>query len=265
MKFTDQVVWITGASSGIGEALAQAFAQEGAHLVLSARREDELQRVANLCQVYGHSVLVLPFDMTQLDQHDLMLEKVVATFGRIDVMVLNAGVSQRSFVEDTHLEVYRKLFEINFFSIVALTQKLLPLFKKQGSGTFVPIASVAGRISTPRRGAYGASKHALIGFFDSVRAEVYDYGIQVCTILPGYIKTNISLNAMNEHGEAYGKMDPNQAKGLDPNITAQGIVQAVFEKKKEFFIGGKLEALGLFVKRLSPSLLFWMIRKIKNT
>lgn len=265
MKFSQQVVWITGASSGIGEALAYTFAQEGAHLVLSARREAELQRVANQCQAYGPSVLVLPFDMTQLELHDAMLEQVLSTFGRIDIMVLNAGVSQRSFVEDTQLDVYRKLFEINFFSIVALTQKLLPVFKKQGSGTYVPIASVAGRISTPRRGAYGASKHALIGFFDSVRAEVYDKGISVCTVLPGYIKTNISLNAMNEHGQAYGKMDPNQAKGLDPTLTAQGIVQAVFAKKKEFFIGGKLEALGLFIKRLSPSLLFWMIRKVKNT
>ncbi len=265
MKFINQVVWITGASSGIGEALAHAFAQEGAHLVLSARRESELQRVANQCQTYGHSVLVLPFDMVQLELHDAMLEQVLSTFGRVDIMVLNAGISQRSFVEDTQFDVYRKLFEINFFSIVSLTQKLLPVFKKQGSGTFVPIASVAGRISTPRRGAYGASKHALIGLFDAVRAEVHDLGIKVCTILPGYIKTNISLHAMNEHGQAYGKMDPNQAKGLDPNITAKGIVQAVFLQKNEYFIGGKLEALGLFVKRLSPSLLFWMIRKIKNT
>ncbi|RXK50830.1 SDR family oxidoreductase [Aquirufa rosea] len=265
MKFSQQVVWITGASSGIGESLAKAFAEEGAHLVLSARRESELQRVATGCLQQAGSVLVLPFDMTDLEVHESMLEKVLASYGRIDVMVLNAGVSQRSMVENTKLEVYRTLFEINFFSIVALTQKLLPVFKKQSSGIFVPIASVAGRISTPRRGAYAASKHALIGFFDAVRAETQDLGIHVCTVLPGYIKTNISLNAMNEDGEAYGKMDPNQAKGLDPDVTAQGIVQAVFAKKKEFFIGGKLEALGLFVKRLSPLLLFWMIRKVKNT
>jgi short-subunit dehydrogenase len=261
MKFHNKVVWITGASSGIGEALAYAFAAEGALLVLSARREEELQRVAKTCG----NAYVLPFDMLSLAEHADRVQDVINTYGRIDYLVLNAGVSQRSFVKDTEFDVYRRLFEVNFFSIVSLTQAVLPIFTAQKSGVFVPIASVAGRISTPRRAAYGATKHALIGFFDSVRAEVFADGIRVTTILPGYIKTNISLHAMNEKGEAYGKMDPNQAKGLDPNFTAQKILQAILTEKNEFFVGGFLEGFGLFVKRFFPSIMPFMLRKIKNT
>lgn len=261
MKFHNKVVWITGASSGIGEALAYAFAAEGALLVLSARREEELQRVAKACG----NAYVLPFDMLSLAEHPDRVNDVIKTYGRIDYLVLNAGVSQRSFVKDTEFDVYRRLFEVNFFSIVSLTQAVLPIFTAQKSGVFVPIASVAGRISTPRRAAYGATKHALIGFFDSVRAEVFADGIRVTTILPGYIKTNISLHAMNEKGEAYGKMDPNQAKGLDPNFTAEKILQAILAGKNEFFVGGFLEGFGLFVKRFFPSIMPFMLRKIKNT
>ncbi|MEY4955434.1 MAG: hypothetical protein RI981_1519 [Bacteroidota bacterium] len=179
MDFKNKIVWITGASSGIGEALANEFAAKGANLALSARREAELQRVARNCEVHGGSVLVLPFDMVETAIHAKQVEAVLTAYGRIDVLVLNAGVSQRSFVLDTQFDVYRRLFEINFFSIVHLVQQVIPVFQKQHAGVFVPIASVAGRISTPRRAAYGASKHALIGFFDSVRAELHDHGIQV--------------------------------------------------------------------------------------
>jgi len=265
MEFKNKIVWITGASSGIGESLAYEFASQGANLVLSARREEELQRVAKSCESHGGSVLVLPFDMVDLAQHGPHVSRVLQTFGRIDVLVLNAGVSQRSFVLDTKFDVYRSLFEVNFFSIVHLVQQVIPVFQNQQAGVFVPIASVAGRISTPRRAAYGATKHALIGFFDSVRAELHAHGVQVTTILPGYIRTEISLHAMNEHGEKYGKMDPNQAKGLDPQIAAQKIVLAVSKGKNYFFVGGALEKFGLLVQRLFPSILPWMLRKIKNT
>ena len=262
---TKKTVWITGASSGIGEALAYAYARDDSNLILSARREDELNRVAEICRTSNNKVLVLPFDMTDLACQQDMVEKVFNEFGQIDIVYLNAGVSQRSYVLDTEFDVYRKLFEINFFSIVHLVQQIIPKFQNQQSGTFVPIASVAGRISTPRRAAYGASKHAIIGFFDSLRAEMHPYGIRVSTILPGYIKTNISIHAMDAKGENYGKMDPNQAKGLDPDFTAEKIKNAVSKGKNEFFIGGTKEALGLFIKRFCPSLLPWLLRKIHNT
>lgn len=260
-----KTVWITGASSGIGEALAYAYARENANLILSARREEELKRVAEKCHTSLNKVKVLPFDMTDLACHTEKVAEIYQEFGQIDIVFLNAGVSQRSFVLDTEFEVYRILFEINFFSIVHLVQQLIPKFQFQQSGIFVPIASVAGRISTPRRAAYGASKHALIGFFDSLRAEMHPYGIRVTTVLPGYIKTNISIHAMDAKGGHYGKMDPNQAKGLDPDWTAEKIKQAVAESKNEFFIGGKKEAFGLFVKRFFPNLLPWLLRKIHNT
>jgi len=265
MSFKHQVIWITGASSGIGEALAYAFARAGAHLVLSARREEALQEVAARCQTGDNRVQVLAFDVTDMDLHPAMVAEVLKVHGRIDVLVLNAGVSQRSKVLDTKMEVYRALFELNFFSIVSLTQQVLPHMLAQGKGALVPIASVAGRISTPRRAGYGASKHALIGFFDALRAECHEAGLRVHTILPGYIKTNISLHALKEDGGAYGQMDPNQAKGLDVDYTAERIVQAIASGKPEFFIGGRLEAFGLFVKRFFPSLAFFLLRKIKNT
>ncbi|MFM1912941.1 MAG: hypothetical protein RIR51_779 [Bacteroidota bacterium] len=258
-------VWITGASSGIGEALAKQFAKRGDNLILTARREDELNRVAKDCQNGNNQILVLPADLTILDNHSSLVDKIIKDFGSIDILVLNAGVSQRSRVIDTDFKVYRNLFEINFFSLVSMVQAVLPIFRKQGYGHFVPIASVAGRISTPRRAAYGATKHAVFGFFDALRAEEHDFGIQVTTILPGYIKTNISIAAMNEKGENYGKMDPNQAKGIDVDYTAKKIMQAILAKKNEYFIGGKLEAFGLFVKRFFPSLGFYLIRRIKNT
>lgn len=265
MTYSGKIVWITGASSGIGEALAYAFAAQGANLVLSARRESELQRVAKACEQHGVNTFVLPFDMLDLQAHKQHVDSVIQTFGQIDVLVLNAGVSQRSFVANTNFDVYRHLFEINFFSIVSLVQHVLPLFQQQKSGIFVPIASVAGRISTPRRAAYGASKHALIGFFDSLRAEVHADGIRVTTILPGYIRTDISLHAMNEQGLPYGKMDPNQAKGLDPNVTAHKILEAVAKGKNMFFVGGALERFGLIVQRLFPSIMPFMLRKVRNT
>ena len=260
-----QTIWITGASSGIGEALAYAYAREDANLILSARREDELNRVAEACKTPNNQVKVLAFDMMDLDCHKAKVEEIYQEFGKIDIVFLNAGVSQRSYVLDTSFEVYRKLFEINFFSIVHLVQEIIPKFQAQQSGTFVPIASVAGRISTPRRAAYGASKHALIGFFDSLRAELHPFGIRVTTVLPGYIKTNISLHAMNEQGQAYRKMDPNQAKGLDADWTAEQIKKAVNQGKIEFIIAGRKEKFGLFVKRFFPNLLPFLLRKIRNT
>ncbi|RVU24980.1 SDR family NAD(P)-dependent oxidoreductase [Sandaracinomonas limnophila] len=265
MTIKKNTVWITGASSGIGEALAYAYARENANLILSARREEELNRVAELCRTSQNKVLVLPFDMVDLEYHSTALEIIGKEFDQIDLVYLNAGVSQRSSILDTDFSVYRKLFEINFFSIVHLVQKLIPVFQKQGFGTFVPIASVAGRISTPRRGAYAASKHAIIGFFDALRAEMYPLGIRVCTILPGYIKTNISIAAMDATGGKYGKMDPNQAKGLDVNWTAEEIKKAVSAGLNEKIIAGKKEKLGLFIHRFFPKLLPFVLRKVHNS
>jgi len=260
-NFKDKVVWITGASSGIGEALAMAFAQEGAKLVLTARRREELERVKTQTALPDANVLVLPMDVTQLDHAKPAADQVIAYFGRIDVMIHNAGVSQRSYINDTDLEVYQRLMNVNFFSTVALTKAVLPHMMAQHSGHFIVMSSVAGKIGTIMRSGYNAAKHALQGFYDSLRAEGYPHQIKVTTICPGYIRTNISVNAMDASGSKFGKMDSNQAQGIPAEVCAQKILDAVRKDKKEIYIGGFKEVAAIYLKRFFPNLLFDQVRK----
>ena len=259
--FKDKVVWITGASSGIGEAIAMAFAKEGAKLVLTARREDELQRVKLATGLPDSSVLVLPMDVTQFEKAHGAAEQVIRHFGRVDIMVHNAGVSQRSYVNDTDLDVYQRLMNVNFFSTVAITKAVLPYMMQQKSGHFIVISSVAGKIGTIMRSGYNAAKHALQGFYDALRAEGYKDNIKVTTICPGYIRTNISLNALDASGSKFGKMDSNQAKGIPVDKCARRILDAVKNDKKEIYIGGFKEVAAIYLKRFFPNLLFDQVRK----
>lgn len=256
-----KVIWITGASSGIGEAITLESAKRGAKLVLSARREDELQRVKKLTGLPDSDVLVLPLDVTQFDKAVGAAEMVVKHFGRIDIMVHNAGISQRSYINDTDLAVYQRLMDVNFYSTVALTKAVLPYMMNQKSGHFIVISSVAGKIGTIMRSGYNAAKHALQGFYDSLRAESYEYGIQVTTACPGYIKTNVSVNALDESGKKFGKMDSNQAQGMEPSECANRILDAVEKNKKEIYIGGFREVAAIYLKRFFPDLLFDQVRK----
>jgi len=258
--FRDKVIWITGASSGIGEALSCAFAGEGAQLVLSARREDELQRVARQSRLAADRVLVLPLDAEHPATFEACTHTVLQTFGRIDMLVLNAGISQRSFVRETSLAVDRRIMEVNYFGVIGLAKSVLPVFMEQQSGHFVVTSSVVGYIGTPMRSAYAASKHALHGFFDSLRAEHWRDNIRVTLVCPGYIKTAISIHALNERGEKFNKMDENQAKGISPEVCAAGIIKAIKQNKEEIYIGGK-EILGIYLKRFFPGLLSRAIRK----
>ena len=259
--YQNQVVWITGASSGIGEALAMAFAAQDARLVLSARREAELDRVRQATGLPAERVLVLPLDVTDYAAATMAAAKVIQYFGRLDVMVNNAGVSQRSYVHDTELSVYQRLLDVNFLSTVALTKAVLPTMKQQQSGQFIVISSVAGKVGTIMRSGYNAAKHALHGFYDSLRAESYNDGIRVTIICPGYIKTSVSVNALNEKGQQYGKMDANQAKGLDVDLCATKIIRAAAAGKKEVYIGGFTEVLAVYLKRYWPGLLYDLIRR----
>jgi short-subunit dehydrogenase len=260
-NFKDKVVWITGASSGIGEALTMAFAKEGAKLVLTARRREELERVKQQTGLPDADVLVLPLDVTQFDQAKPAAEQVIARFRQIDVMVHNAGVSQRSYIDDTDLEVYQSLMNVNFFSTVALTKAVLPHMIARQTGHFIVMSSVAGKIGTIMRSGYNAAKHALQGFYDSLRAEGYRHNIKVTTICPGYIRTNISLNALNASGDKFGKMDSNQAQGIPADVCAEKILDAVRKDKKEIYIGGFKEVAAIYLKRFFPSLLFDQVRK----
>jgi dehydrogenase/reductase SDR family protein 7B len=256
----DKVVWITGASAGIGEALAYSFAVHGAKLVLSARRADELQRVAENCK--ANDILLLPLDLADQNNFEKKKEEVINKFGRIDILVNNGGISQRSLAKETLLEVDRRVMEINYFGTIALSKTVLPQFLKQGSGRYVVISSAVGKIGSPYRSGYAASKHALHGFFDSLRAELYDDGIRVLLVCPGFIKTDVSVNALTGSGEKLGTMDAATATGLTARECADQIVAGILSNKEEIVVGGFKEKLGLWVKRFSPSLFSYLLRKM---
>lgn len=175
MQFAGRSVWITGASSGIGEALAKAFARRGARLVLSARRGHELERVRDAIVAAGRAgedVRVLPFDVTEESVLDDVVRRAEAAHGGVDVLVNNAGITQRSLALETEMAVYRRIMEVDFFAPVALTQKLLPHMVARGDGLIAVTSSVAGKIGVPLRSAYCAAKHAVMGYCDALRAEI---------------------------------------------------------------------------------------------
>ena len=262
----DKVVWITGASSGIGEALTYEMAKTGAKLILSARRKKELERVKGNCEATAQpNIRILPLDVTETSTLGLHTEAAIQLFGHVDVLVNNSGISQRSFVKDTLLEVDRKLMEVNYFGAITLTKLLLPHFMKRKSGHYVTVTSVTGRFGTPYRSGYAASKHALHGFFDSLRAELYydlKDAIKVTMICPGFIHTPITLSAVTGDGSPLGKMDEAQYKGKPAEWCARKIIQAIKKEKEEVYIGGK-EVLGVYVKRFFPLWFSRIIRKAK--
>ena len=260
-RFEGKVVWITGASSGIGAALAEAFAREGATLVLSARRRAELDQVAATCGGAGH--LVLPLDLTKPETFPSSAEEVYRRFGRIDILVHNGGISQRARVEDTRLDVDRRLMEVNYFGAVALTKAVLPAMQSARSGHFVVISSVAGKVGTPHRSAYSATKHALHGFFDCLRAENADRGLSVTMICPGFIRTEVSKNALTGDGTPTNVTGQDIASGHPADLTANQILAAVHGKESEAYVGafGK-ERLALVLKRVWPGLLERLVRNV---
>lgn len=249
-----KTVWITGASSGIGEALAIQCAHEGANLVLTARREEELKKVAAKTGLSDKSVLILPADLYEYNQVDLLTEQVIARFGTIDVLFNNAGISSRALAIESPVAIDQKVMDIDYFSVIALTKSVLPHMIRQNSGHIVVTSSVVGKIGTPLRSAYAAAKHALHGFFDSIRQEVIDYGINITIVCPGYIHTQVSVNAITPSGEKFNKMSHNQQKGIDPLVMASKMIKAVYKNKSELIYGGK-EVFGIYLYRFAPRLL----------
>lgn len=263
--FKGQTIWITGASSGIGEALAHEFAKAGAKLVLSARREAELERVKAAVVASGsaaENILVLPLDVTDEAQLDKAVADAKAFSGRIDMLINNAGISQRSLCVDTDMATYRKLFEVDVFGQIALTKAVLPVMIAQGSGHMVVTASVAGKIGVRQRTGYCAAKHAVMGFFDALRTEVAEHGIKVTTITPGFIRTNIATHALKGDGSEFGKVDKNIAGGMDVTECAKVIMRGFERGKKEIPVGNGPEMKALLVKRFLPNTLFKMVEKM---
>lgn len=259
MEITENtVVWITGASSGTGEAMAYAFSQYGARLILSARREEALNEVKNKC-AFPEKVKVLPLDLEQHDELPQKAQQALGMYGKIDILFNNGGVSQRSLAAETDFSVDKRLMDINYFGAVILTKSVLPILTKQGSGHIAVMTSLAGKFGIPYRSAYAASKHALHGFFDSLRAEVYQYNIKVTLITSGYIKTDIAHNAFNAKGDASRKADPGIENGMPAELFAKKAVNAVRHNKQELLLGGS-ERFGVILKRFFPRILNRVVR-----
>jgi len=255
--FTNKVIWITGATSGIGEALALALSEKGAKLVLSARRVEELERVKSNCK---GEALILPLDLSKMDEFEALTQKVISHYGRIDYLINNGGISQRSEAFETPLELDRKIMEVNYFGNIALTKAVLPQMQKQKSGCIVPISSLSGKFGFFLRSAYSASKFALVGFYESLRLEEEKNNINVSIVFPGFIRTEISKNALSKEGKSTGEMDNNQNKGVTAEKCAKQIINGLEKNKLEIKAGaGELKAIT--IKRLFPKLFHKIIKK----
>lgn len=256
-SFKNKVVWITGASSGIGKEAAMQLSKMGAKLILSSRKETELNDLKSSLSD-PESTLVLPLDLTQPETFAEAVAKVYNQFGKVDLLFNNAGISQRSYVVDTDISVDRKLMEINYFGTVALTKAVLPRMLKAGGGHFAVVTSVVGKFGFGVRSAYSASKHALHGFFESLYIELNKQGIEITLIAPGPIQTDISINALDGSGKATGEMDDMQKNGMPVDMAVNEMLHAIANKKKEIIIGGFKEKLGVKLKAFWPKLFFKM-------
>lgn len=264
MDLSKKTIWITGASSGIGEAVAMQYATLGHNLILSARRQTELERVANACNALGGKCYILTLDLADLKNPETLVQEALAFTGKIDVLVNNGGITQRSLAADTSTEVVRKIMEVNFFGQVALSSALVPHYIKAGGGQFAVLSSLTGIFGFGLRSTYSASKHALHGYFESLAIENYKHNIHITMVCPGRILTNISINAINGDGSNYGKLDEGQKNGIDAITCAKKIISAVDRKKREVLIG-KMDLVMVYLKRFLPYLFFKVVVKLDPT
>ena len=260
MNLTDTIVWITGASSGIGRALAIECARQGATLMLTARRADALEEKRRQCE-RPESHRCLEHDVTDGQSHDAVLQAILQAWDRLDVLILNAGIGQRGSVAETDPAVERHLMDVNYFGQTEVLHAVLPHFLQRGKGQVVVVTSIMGKLATPRRATYAASKHALHGFFESLRAELYRTDISVTLLCTGYIRTPISLSAVKGGGEVYGAMDDQHRNAMPANIYARKAVRAIVRRKPIAYVGGP-ERFGPQLERLSPALVRWLLPRI---
>lgn len=255
----NKVFWITGASSGIGEGLVKVLAPQNVKLILSSRRLDALEEVKAQCP-HQENVKILTIDLSKPETLEAKTNEALALFGRIDIVIHSGGISQRSYAMDTDIEVSRRLMEVNFFSTIILTKNLLLSMQKNGFGHIVIISSLAGKFGNLDRSSYAASKHALHGYYESLREELYKTGIYITIVIPGFIKTNISLNALTEKGDKFDKIDAVPENGISAEDCSKQIIKAITKQNKEVRIGGK-ELIALYIKQYFPRLLSSVLRK----
>lgn len=264
MYYKNKIIWITGASSGIGEALAYSLSKKGSRLILSARRTEELERVKKNCTGNPDEITVLPLDLTETDKLEEKTTEALSLFGPIDMLFNNGGISQRAFALDADLDSVRYLMEVNFFGAIALAKAVVPVMIRNGQGHVVVTSSVMGKIGTRHRSAYAASKHALHGWFDSLRQEVQQQGVDITLVCPGYIKTAITKNALTADGTRLNEMGEAHKKAMTPEQFVEKLLPKVEGGKKEVYIGGK-EILTVYLKRFFPALLEKILVRAKVT
>ncbi|MBA6153675.1 SDR family oxidoreductase [Gelidibacter maritimus] len=257
MNFNNKTIWITGASSGIGKALALRLSHYNCQLILSSRREDALESVKQQCK-NPEQVAILPFDLADYNQMQPIALKAIQFFGTVDILINNGGISQRSLVIDTTVEVYKKLMDIDYLGTVALTKALLPHFVKRKTGQFVTVSSVMGKFSSPLRSGYCGAKHALHGFFDTLRLEHEKDNVKVTLICPGFVNTDVARNALIGDGSQQRYQDESTQNGLDVDVFAKRMLKAIKRDKFEVYIG-KTEVLGVYLKRFVPKILHWYL------
>ncbi|NER19040.1 SDR family oxidoreductase [Spongiivirga citrea] len=258
--FNNKTIWITGASSGIGEAFVHELAKHSCRLILSSRKRDELERVKKEAALIDENCLVLPLDLANYHNMKLIVEEATNHFGKVDILINNAGLSQRSLIAETDISVDEKLMQVNYLGTVALSKAILPHFIANKSGHFAVVTSLMGRFGSPYRSGYCGAKHALHGFFDVMRMEHEKDGVAVTMICPGFIQTNVSKNALTGDGSTQNTMDEATSKGLSPQVCVQKALKAIRKKKFETYIG-QGEVKGIYMKRFFPKLLHKLVLK----
>ena len=261
IKIEDKVIWITGASSGIGEEMAYQLAKKGAKLILSSRRMEELNRVKDNCEgKHANTIKIIPLDLSDAVSLPQKAKEASASFGRIDILINNGGISHRATVLESNMEVYRRIMEVDYFAPIQLSKLVLPGMLEQKFGQHVVLTSATGIISTPMRSAYAAAKHALHGFYDALHAEEYDNNVRVTLVCPGYIQTKISYNALKGDGKAQKKHENDISKGFTPEQAVKKIVKAIEQRKEELYFGGFKEMLAIRLKRFLPGVFAKIVR-----
>lgn len=261
--YSTKVIWITGASSGIGKAIAKHYNALGAFVILSARKVETLQEVQKELK-FPEKSDVKVLDLERSNEFVQITEALIKKYSKIDILVNNGGISQRGNAFETSLEIDRKIMEVNYFGNIALTKAVLPYMQKQQSGHIIVISSIAGKFGFYLRSAYAASKHALQGFYESLLLEEAKNNIHVTLVYPGKINTPISVSALNSSGEKHGEMDHNQETGMPAEECAQIIQKAENSQKKSVLVGNK-EIKAVYLKRFLPKLFWKVIAKQKAT
>jgi len=262
--FFGKVVWITGASSGIGESLVYEFVKKGATVIASSNDLPGLERVKTNCSDKSVMIACVPFDLADTSDIDSLVKQQISKSGRIDFLLNIGGISQRARIEETPLWLDRKIFEINYFGTIAFTKAILPYMIRQKSGHILATSSISGRFGFPLRSAYSASKQALHGFFETLYLENKIFNIRSTVIIPGRVRTSISLHALDGEGKEHGKLDEGLAKGISPEKAAKIIIKGIAKNKREILVG-KNELIILHIRRYFPWLFFRIADKIKST